>query len=48
MENIVLENEKEKLKSVIRQYHEVFEDVTLALNSQKKRPMPDLLHFIIF
>ena len=41
MENIVLEKEKEKLESVIKQYHEVFEDVTLALNSQRKRPMSD-------
>ncbi len=35
MENIVLEKEKEKFESVISQYHDVFEDITLTLNSQR-------------
>jgi len=41
METLELQNEKEKLEIVVKQYHEVYDDVTLALKSLKKRPMTD-------
>lgn len=41
MDKIEFKKEQEKLQTIIKQYKNVFEDVSLALKSLKKRPMSD-------
>jgi len=41
MEKLETQKEKEKLETVIKQFHEVYEDTLLALNSLKKGPIND-------